>query len=130
MKAGPKSFGKRFRSATTPRVRSQIKVLKTIRNCWLLMAFVTERGRLPEKRTAGRIQPDCRNLVLCRAFQIILQATDPKEWKAIAEKRRQDLLVYLALGQFSHPKLGDLAPVVQEDIKALFGTYKTGWRDR
>jgi len=60
---------------------------------------------------------------LRRAFQIILQATDPKEWKAIAEKRRQDLLVYLALGQFSH-QTGDLAPVVQEDIKALFGTYK------
>jgi len=58
-----------------------------------------------------------------------LQATDPQEWKAIAEKRRQDLLVYLALGQFSsRPKLGDLAPVVQEDIKALFGTYKQAAR--
>jgi hypothetical protein len=29
------------------------------------------------------------------------------------------------LNQFSRrPKLGDLAYVVQEDIKALFGTYK------
>lgn len=56
---------------------------------------------------------------------MVLQATDPQEWEAIAQKRRQDLLVYLALSQFSRrPKLTDLAPVVQEDIKSLFGTYK------
>ena len=90
------------------------------------MAFVTERGRLPIK---GEL-PEESDLTgefstLRRAFQVILQATDTQEWEAIAEKRRQDLLVYLALSQFSHrPKLGNLAVVVQEDIKALFGNYK------
>jgi len=70
------------------------------------MVFVTERGRLPVK---GEL-PEESNLTtefgtLRRAFQV-LQATDPQEWEAFAEKRRQDLLVY-ALGQFSHrPKLG------------------------
>ncbi|MEA5574553.1 hypothetical protein [Calothrix sp. UHCC 0171] len=33
-------------------------------------------------------------------------------------------MLYFALCQFSRrPKLADLAPTVQEDIKALFGTY-------
>lgn len=118
----------RFRSrATTPRVRSRIKRFEDYQELLApLMAFVTERGRLPVK---GEI-PQESDLTaefdtLRRAFQVILQATDSQEWEAIAEKRRQDLLVYLALNQFSRrPKLGDLAWVVQEDIKALFGTYK------
>ena len=118
----------RFRSrATTPRVRSQIRRFEDYQELLApLMGFVTERGRLPVK---GEL-PEESDLTtefgtLRRAFQVILQATDPQEWEAIAEKRRQDLQVYLALSQFSHrPKLGELAPVVQEDILALFGTYK------
>jgi DNA phosphorothioation-associated putative methyltransferase len=40
------------------------------------------------------------------------------EWDA-------DLLVYLALSHFGHrPKFKDLAPSVQADIKALFGSYQ------
>jgi len=118
----------RFRSrATTPKVCSSIKRFEDYQELLTpLMAFVTERGRLPVK---GEISQEtdlsAEFGTLRRAFQIILQATDSQEWDAIAEKRRQDLLVYLALNQFSRrPKLGDLAYVVQEDIKALFGTYK------
>ena len=118
----------RFRSrATTPRVRSGIKRFEDYQELLApLMAFVTERGRLPVK---GELPQESHLSTefgtLRRAFQVILQATDPQEWEAIAQKRRQDLLAYLALSQFSRrPKLGDLAPVVQEDCKALFGTYK------
>jgi DNA phosphorothioation-associated putative methyltransferase len=118
----------RFRSrATTPRVRSQIERFEDYQELLApLMAFVTERGRLPVK---GELQQESDLTAefgtLRRAFQVILQATNPQEWEVIAQKRRQDLLVYLALGQFScRPKLGDFAAVVQEDIKALFGTYK------
>ena len=89
------------------------------------MVFVTNRGRLPVKGELPESNLTAEFGTLRRAFQVILQATDAQKWEAIAEKRRQDLLVYLALAQFSHrPKLGDLTAVVQEDIKALFGTYK------
>ncbi len=118
----------RFRSrATTPRVCTPSKRFEDYQELLSpLMAFVTERGRVPVKGELPQ-EPDLTAEfgTLRRAFQVILQATNQQEWEAIAEKRRQDLLVYLALGQFSHrPKLGDLASVVQEDIKALFGTYK------
>ncbi len=43
---------------------------------------------------------------------------------AIAEKRRQDILIYLALSSSSHrPKIEDLPTEFQNDIKALFDTY-------
>lgn len=117
----------RFRSrATTPRVRTGSKRFEDYQELLApLMAFMTERGRLPVKGELPQSDLIAEFGTFRRAFQVILQATDPQEWEAIAEKRRQDLLVYLALSQFSRrPKLGDLAPIVQEDIKALFGTYK------
>jgi DNA phosphorothioation-associated putative methyltransferase len=118
----------RFRSrTTTPRVRSRIKRYEDYAELLApLMAFVTERGRLPVK---GELLQESEITAefgtLRRAFHVILQATDPEEWEAIAQKRRQDILAYLALSKFSHrPKLGNLAADVQEDIKSLFGTYK------
>ena len=123
----------RFRSrATTPRVRIQVKRFEDYQELLTpLMSFITERGRLPSK---GELPQEAEISsefgTLKRAYHLILQATDPEEWEAIAQKRRQDLMVYFALCQFSHrPKLGELAPQVQEDIKALFGTYKQAWLD-
>jgi DNA phosphorothioation-associated putative methyltransferase len=93
-----------------------------------LMAFVTERGRLPVKNE----KPELENLRaefggFRRAFQVILQATDQKEWDAIAQKRRLDLLVYLALGKFNHLKLKQISLEVRNDIKSLFGSYEDAW---
>ncbi len=89
------------------------------------MAFVTERGRLPVKDELleqEALSAEFGNLR--RAFQIVLQATNPQEWDDITERRRQDLLVYLALSHFSRrPKPRDLAPDVRNDIKCLFGSY-------
>ncbi len=121
----------RFRSrTTTPRIRSCIKRFEDYQELLApLMSFVTERGRLPIKgEVSQEADINAEFGSLRRAFQVILQATDPKEWEAISEKRRQDLMVYLALCQFSsRPKLGELALEAQEDILALFGTYKQAW---
>jgi DNA phosphorothioation-associated putative methyltransferase len=76
-----------------------------------LMAFFTERGRLPtleELPETESLNAEFGNLR--RAFQIVLQATNPPEWDAISDRRRQDLLVYLALSHFGRrPKLRDLS---------------------
>ncbi|BAZ42806.1 hypothetical protein NIES4101_87760 [Calothrix sp. NIES-4101] len=118
----------RFRSrATTPRVKVQVKGFEDYKELLTpLMSFVTERGRLPSKGELAEEAEICSEFrTLKRAYHVILQATDPEEWQAIAQKRRQDLMLYLALCKFSRrPKLADLALPVQEDIKALFGTYK------
>ncbi len=120
----------RFRSrATTPRVRINVKRFEDYKELLQpVMAFYTDRGRLPtaeelETEELASLTAEFGNVR--RAFKIILQATNSSEWDDIAEKRRQDLLVYLALSQFGRrPKFRDLAPVVQNDIKALFGSYQ------
>jgi DNA phosphorothioation-associated putative methyltransferase len=91
-----------------------------------LMNFMTERGRLPVPGELIEEEPLISKFgSLRRAFQIVLKATDSNEWDDITEKRRQDLLVYLALTNFGRrPKLKELPVVVQDDFKLLFGSYQ------
>jgi DNA phosphorothioation-associated putative methyltransferase len=118
----------RFRSrVSVPKVQLANKRFEDYKELLTpLMAFFTERGRLPtleELPETETLSTEFGNLR--RAFQIVLQATNPQEWDAISDRRRQDLLVYLALSHFDRrPKLRELTPVVQNDIKSLFGGYQ------
>ena len=123
----------RFRSrATTPRIRICVQRFEEHQELLTpLMTFMTERGRLPSK---GELPQESEIAAefgsLRRAFNVIIQATDSEEWQAIADKRRQDLMVYLALCNFSRrPRLGQLAPAVQEDIVGLYSSYKQACLD-
>ncbi|MTJ06404.1 DNA phosphorothioation-associated putative methyltransferase [Anabaena sp. UHCC 0204] len=123
----------RFRSrATTPRIRGCVKRFEEHQELLTpLMNFLTERGRLPSK---GELSQEAEIAgefgSLRRAFNVIIQATDSDEWQAIADKRRQDLMVYLALCNFSRrPRLRQLAPSVQEDILGLYSSYKQACLD-
>ena len=118
----------RFRScATTPRVRIPSKRFEDYQEQLApLMAFVTERGRLPVK---GELAEEAQLLTefgnFRRAYNVILQATDEAEWDAIAYRRSLDILVYLALTQFSQrPSFNKLSPALRHDIKAFFGSYQ------
>ena len=118
----------RFRSrATTPRIRLCVQRFEEYQELLTpLMNFMTERGRMPikgELPQEGEIAAEFGSFR--RAFNVIIQATDSEEWQAIADKRRQDLMVYLALCNFSRrPRLRQLAPAVQEDILGLYSSYK------
>ena len=118
----------RFRSrATTPKIRLCVQRFEEYQELLTpLMNFMTERGRMPikgELPQEGEIAAEFGSLR--RAFNVIIQATDSEEWQAIADKRRQDLMVYLALCNFSRrPRLRQLAPAVQEDILGLYSSYK------
>ena len=118
----------RFRSrVSVPKVRLQNKRFEDYKERLApLMAFFTERGRLPTLEELPAIEPLSAEFgSLRRAFQIVLQATNPEEWDAISDLRRGDLLVYLALSHFGRrPKLRDFDAVVQTDIKSLFGSYQ------
>ena len=47
-------------------------------------------------------------------------------WKEISQRRREDLLVYLALARFrKRPKITQLPMSAQRDIKAFLGSYRT-----
>lgn len=118
----------RFRSRIfVPKVQLQNKRFEDYKELLaLLMTFFTERGRLPTLKELPETEAISAEFgSLRRAFQIVLQATNLQEWDAISDRRRGDLLVYLALSHFGHrPKLRDLAIVIQTDIKSLFGGYQ------
>ena len=112
---------------STPQIQTRTKNFEEHQELLIpLMDFYTRRGRLPikdELPTEIKIKDKFRSYQ--RAFKIIQQATSKAEWDEIAEKRRQDLLVYLALGKFSgRPTIRKLAPEIKADVKALFGNYK------
>ena len=118
----------RFRSrARTPRVQLRINYFEEYQDLLApLMEFMTERGRLPVK---GELDSEAEIKAkfgsLRKAFNLILKATSEDEWSEIAETRSQELLIYLALSNFhKRPKYKQLSSDVQEDIKALFGSYK------
>jgi DNA phosphorothioation-associated putative methyltransferase len=118
----------RFRSrTTTPRIQKNIKRFEDYEDLLKpLMEFVTQRGRIPTKNeliNEGEIKNEFGTIR--RAFEVVLEATDANEWDEIAQKRRQDLLLYLALSRFGdRPKPRQLSLTVREDFKSLFGSYK------
>ncbi|MGL5873140.1 MAG: DNA phosphorothioation-associated putative methyltransferase [Xenococcaceae cyanobacterium] len=111
----------------TPKVRIEVKNFEEYADLLQpLMSFFSDRGRLPIKGELPQeeaIKAEFRNYKT--AFNLILQATDAKDWEAIAEKRRQDLKLYLALASFNRrPTPRKLSSLMRFDLKALFGSYK------
>ncbi|MDJ0598154.1 MAG: DNA phosphorothioation-associated putative methyltransferase [Crocosphaera sp.] len=119
----------RFHSrAKTPRLITKVRRFEDYEHLLKpLMEFYTERGRLPAKgelKNEEKLKEEFRSFR--QAFKVILQVTEEDDWDMITEKRRQDLLLYLALSQFDRrPKMRELSPEVKQDIKALFGSYNS-----
>ena len=114
---------------TTPRVYREVRNFEDYRELLTpLMEFYTKRGRIPVKDELpeeAAIKAEFKTYH--RAFNLILQATNQQEWEEIQSKRRQDLLVYLALAHFKgRPSIRKVAKEIKEDAKALLGSYKQG----
>ena len=90
-----------------------------------LITRIAELGRLPvddEFERVSEIQKEFGSIR--KSFSLIKRVTGSEEWEQIGEQRTQDLLVYLALSRFEiRPKFSQLAPSLQRDIKAFFGSY-------
>lgn len=118
---------KLYTRMTTPRVRVESKRFEDYQfQLAPLMAFVSQRGRLPIKgELAAESELNSEFGTIKRAFQIVLTATDEVEWDAIAYQRSLDLQVYLALTQFGERRsLRKLSSSMKADIKAFFGSYE------
>lgn len=91
-----------------------------------LMEGLTRYGRLP----AAEELPQTPVIIerfgsLNRAFKLIQKVTEESPWDVIAQKRTEDLLVYLALARFRRrPALTQLPVTIQNDIKTFLGGYK------
>jgi DNA phosphorothioation-associated putative methyltransferase len=90
-----------------------------------LMEIIAELGRVPDPiEFEGAEAVIERFGSLKRAFAAIQRITDADTWEAIARRRREDMLVYLALARFrKRPLLSHLPLGLQRDMKAFFGTY-------
>jgi DNA phosphorothioation-associated putative methyltransferase len=112
---------------TTPRIYREVRNFEDYRVLLTpLMDFYTQRGRLPIKNELSEesaIKQEFKTYR--RAFNLVLQATNQEEWQQISSKRRQDLLVYLALAHFKgRPSIRKVAQEIKEDAKALLGSYR------
>ncbi len=90
-----------------------------------LMDVIASLGRLPDPVEL----PEAQSVIerfgsLKRAFAAVQRITGIETWDAISRRRREDLLVYLALTRFrKRPRFSQLPLTLQRDMKAFFGTY-------
>lgn len=91
-----------------------------------LMDFYAERGRLPisgELSNEDSIRSEFGSLK--RAFRVIVNGTSKLEWENLSNLRRDDLLVYFALSNFTkRPKFKEFSNHLQVDVRTLFGSYR------
>jgi DNA phosphorothioation-associated putative methyltransferase len=92
------------------------------------MAALTRLGRLPAPGELAEYPALVDRFgSVKRAFQVVRRVTGTEPWKEIADRRREDLLVYLALARFGRRRpLSGLPVSTQHDIKAFMGTYRRG----
>lgn len=90
-----------------------------------LMEAFASLGRLPEPdEFVGAAAIIERFGSIKRGFAAVQRITDTESWEAIGRRRREDLLVYLALGRFrKRPAISYLPLTLQRDIRAFFGSY-------
>ncbi len=89
------------------------------------MDAVLALGRLPEdEEYAGTAELIARFGSLKRAFSLVQRETGSQAWEESARRRREDLLVYLALARFrKRPPLSLLPMTIQHDMRVFFGSY-------
>jgi DNA phosphorothioation-associated putative methyltransferase len=117
------------RRGILPRRRiAELRLEETRQALEPLMEVIAALGRLPDpvefSGTAAVVE---RFGSLKRAFAVVRHITDAQTWESIARRRREDMLVYLALARFrKRPILSQLPLGLQRDMKAFFGTYGKG----
>jgi len=89
------------------------------------MAALTQLGRMPGPDELPGYQALVERLgSLKRAFHVVRRATGQEPWTDIAARRREDLMVYMAMARFGRRRpLSQLPLTTQRDIKAFVGTY-------
>ena len=89
------------------------------------MVALTQYGRIPgpeELAESAAIEERFGSLI--KAYRLVQKVTDEEPWKQIAQRRTEDLLVYLALARFRRrPPIVKLPLTIQRDIKAFLGSY-------
>jgi DNA phosphorothioation-associated putative methyltransferase len=90
------------------------------------MEALARLGRLPGPEELPQTPEIVERLgSLKRAFALVRRVTEEEPWAQIAQRRTEDLLVYLALARFRRrPPFSKLPARTQRDVKAFLGNYK------
>ncbi len=108
--------------------RKRISELRWEENRGVLEPFmdaIASLGRVPDAdEFAGAAAVIERFGSPKRAFAYVRKMTGEETWDSIARRRREDLLVYLALAKFrKRPAISRLPLTLQRDMRAFFGSY-------
>ncbi len=89
------------------------------------MALAASLGRIPDPAELPQAEAITERFgSLKRAFAFVQRISGAEEWGLIVQRRREDILVYLALSRFGkRPLFSELPPTLQRDMRAFFGTY-------
>lgn len=115
----------RRRVAAPRKLRSELLYEENRELLDAFMEALAEYGRLPDPEEWPRVAEVTTRLgSLNKAFGLVRRITGSEEWEQIAQRRREDLLVFLALARFrSRPAISQLPRTLQRDIKAFLGPY-------
>ncbi|MDT0634878.1 DNA phosphorothioation-associated putative methyltransferase [Spectribacter hydrogenoxidans] len=90
-----------------------------------IVDFMATHGRAPAEQ-----ELDCVPRLIQefgrpkQAIKLVKTVIGEEQWQEVAQSRSEDLLVYLALSQFDgRPKLSELPPSLQLDVKSFFSSY-------
>jgi len=91
-----------------------------------LIDFVAAHGRVPKDEELPNKDQFLEAFgTMKQAFRVVQTVTDRKEWVKIADRRRIDLLVHLALRQFDgNYSMKDLPKSTQYDVRAFYQPFK------
>jgi DNA phosphorothioation-associated putative methyltransferase len=116
------------RTGSSPRIRKCDELFERNKESLQpLLDFLERHGRLPQPE-----ELDDGAKALCdvfgsvqRAFRVAGAVVDRAHWEHVQQQRTEDLLIYLALSRFSRrPRLTELPPSLQLDMRAFFTSYK------
>jgi DNA phosphorothioation-associated putative methyltransferase len=90
-----------------------------------LMAFVADRGRLPDGAELLAFGDVVTQLGSVRkAFAVVRRVTGPDRWDQLRKERHEELLMRFALDRFGgRQRFSDLPLHLQLDVREFFGTY-------
>lgn len=115
----------RFCIGQPPRPRWQILCEEHKELLGAFWKLSLELGRLPEPEEFPQ-SAELREKIgsTHRAHKLFLQSGGETEWQAASERRRQDLLVYVALANLRRRvPFGHISATLRWDIRAFFGNY-------
>ena len=115
----------RRREIVPRRCVAELRLEETRQALEPLIEVMAGLGRLPDATEFTGTQTVVEKFgSLKKAFAIVQRVTDAETWQGIARRRREDILVYLALSRFRKRPVAALLPTtLQRDMKAFFGTY-------